>query len=347
MGRHEICTDVTRLSDLAVCVSFRAFGPAARPRFSLPMSSVPVSAALAAAALLLTGCAATAPAAHTGRDRAGEVWTEARGARVVGGTARRVRDSDLRASAARRQAASDGDDRRDDDAVTVVAESYEISTRAVAETSADRLIAADLLRLTMPVDGFARGRLRDTFAADRDGGVRRHNAIDLGAPTGTPVLAAAPGTVRKIHTSTKGGQTVYVLGRDGRTVFYYAHLSRYAPGLREGQRLAAGDRIGDVGATGNAQGAHLHFAIWKSPSADAFWSGAALNPYPYLRGDIAPPAPLIVASRPIDVNDERPPLRPAPPRTGTVRAEPSPATPPRVTPPSAPQAAPLPRRGGW
>ena len=291
-----------------------------------------------------------APAARTDRDRsgdrAGEVWTEARGTRVVGGTARRVRAADLRASAARRQGATSTDDR--DDAPATF-ESYEMSTRAVAETAADRLIAADLARLTMPVDGFARGRLRDSFAADRDGGARRHNAIDLGAPTGTPVVAAAPGTVRKIHTSAKGGQTVYVLGRDGCTVFYYAHLSRYAPGLREGQRVAAGDRIGDVGATGNAQGAHLHFAIWKSPSADAFWSGAALNPYPYLRGDIAPPEPPLVATRSDDPDDERPAPRTEPPRIETVRAETVRAESPRVTPqpPPTPRAAPLPRRGGW
>lgn len=239
---------------------------------------LPRLVALASLAVGLSACATTgAPS----RETTGGAWSSAPragGVRVVGGTARTVRAEDLRASRANRERVP-------------VAPRPPVSPEPI-RADADARITADLAVLTMPVEGFPRERLRDTFTADRDGGARLHNAIDLGAPTGTPVLAAAPGTVRKIHTSAKGGLSVYVLGRDGHTVFYYAHLSRYAPGLTEGQRVETGDRLGDVGATGNAQGPHLHFAIWRSTSGDAFWRGEPLNPYPYLRGafPVAPPA---------------------------------------------------------
>ncbi len=322
------------------------------------MSIATVSASALAAvvfALLLTGCAATAPAANSSGDRAGEAWTSG-GTRVVGGTARSVREADLRASRTRRGGTASTSRPDPSRAETRRAEPRR-DERADLDGTSDgaALVAADLAAITMPVDGFSASRLRDTFTADRDGGARRHNAIDLGAPTGTPVLAAAPGTVRKIHTSTKGGLTVYVLGRDGRTVYYYAHLSRYADGLREGQRVRAGDRLGDVGASGNAQGAHLHFAIWRSPSADAFWSGTPLNPYLYLRSEgrgvraaaeaplpEAPASPVVVAEVPAAPTVVREDARSAPqPRTSSSRPDASRAA-ARTVP-----ASPSVRRGGW
>ena len=163
----------------------------------------------------------------------------------------------------------------------------------------------------MPVAGFDPARLRDTFDDARSGG-RTHRAIDLMAPRGTPVVAAADGVVRKLHRSALGGITLYVLLPDDRTVHYYAHLDRYARGLEEGQRVRAGDRLGDVGDTGNATTPHLHFAVWRSPSPDRFWDGEKVNPYPLLRrladaGD----RPSAVVAPP--VAERRPAPRPAPP----------------------------------
>ena len=139
--------------------------------------------------------------------------------------------------------------------------------------------------LTIPVVGLTPADLVDTFDDARSEG-RVHDAIDILAPRGTPVVAAAPGVVARLFESEKGGRTVYVLGADRRTVYYYAHLDGYAPGLADGQTVRRGQAIGTVGSTGNAspEAPHLHFAIWTAPSAEAFWDGVPLNPYPLLGG---------------------------------------------------------------
>ena len=113
------------------------------------------------------------------------------------------------------------------------------------------LAVADLDPLRLPVQGAKVSDLKNDFDETR-GGVRRHEAIDILAPRGTPVVAAAAGTVAKLFTSVQGGLTVYEFNRDGTLCYYYAHLDRYAPGLAEGMALSRGDRIGDVGTTGNA-----------------------------------------------------------------------------------------------
>ena len=137
--------------------------------------------------------------------------------------------------------------------------------------------------LAIPVAGVEAGDLVDTFEAARSEG-RTHNAIDILAPRGTAVVAAAPGEVLRLFTSDKGGITVYQLGDDGRTVYYYAHLDAYAPGLAVGQRLRRGQPIGEVGDTGNAApgNTHLHFAIWRTADPADFWDGEPVNPYPLL-----------------------------------------------------------------
>ena len=107
------------------------------------------------------------------------------------------------------------------------------------------------------------------------------------APRGTPVVAAAAGTVEKLFTSEAGGLTVYVRSPDRRLITYYAHLDGYAPDLREGQQLRAGDPIGTVGFTGNAgpDAPHLHFAIMQTAPGANWWEPAnAINPYPILTG---------------------------------------------------------------
>lgn len=141
--------------------------------------------------------------------------------------------------------------------------------------------------LAIPVAGMRAANLVDTFTQARAGGARVHDAIDIMAPEGTPVVAAAPGTVEKLFNSQGGGGiTAYVRSPDGKWIYYYAHLQRYAPGLAEGQKVARGSPIGFVGYTGNANpaGPHLHFAIHRMAPGEAWHEGSAINPYPLLAG---------------------------------------------------------------
>ena len=141
--------------------------------------------------------------------------------------------------------------------------------------------------LVIPVAGVKPNQLVDTYTQARAGGARVHDAIDIMAPLGTPVVAAAPGKVEKLFFSQGGGGiTAYVRSDDGRWTYYYAHLNAYAPGLREGQRIDRGTPVGTVGATGNANpaGPHLHFAIHRMNPGERWWQGTAINPYPLLAG---------------------------------------------------------------
>ena len=137
-----------------------------------------------------------------------------------------------------------------------------------------------LRRLLLPVPDVDSRRLRDDFTDARTG--HSHEALDILAPRGSAVVAVDDGVVQKLFTSVRGGLTVYQFDPEGTYCFYYAHLDRYAPGLREGMTLKKGDRIGDVGTTGNAppETPHLHFAIFKLGPEKQWWKGAALNPYP-------------------------------------------------------------------
>lgn len=140
--------------------------------------------------------------------------------------------------------------------------------------------------LIVPVAGVTADRLTDTFTDSRAAGARHHDAIDIMAPAGTPVMAAASGSVEKLFTSDEGGKTVYIRSGDGNWIYYYAHLQSYAPGLAEGQAVRAGQRIASVGATGNADPAapHLHFAVMAMAPGEQWHEGAAVNPYPLLAG---------------------------------------------------------------
>jgi murein DD-endopeptidase MepM/ murein hydrolase activator NlpD len=139
--------------------------------------------------------------------------------------------------------------------------------------------------LAIPVTGIKADQLTDTYDAARGAG-RRHDAIDIMAAEGTPVIAAADGTVEKLFNSVRGGTTVYVRSPDQKWQYYYAHLSAYAPGLHEGQQVKRGQVIGRVGHTGDASpdGPHLHFAINSMAAGDGWWKGTAINPYPLLAG---------------------------------------------------------------
>lgn len=138
-------------------------------------------------------------------------------------------------------------------------------------------------RLLVPVAGTPPAKLQDSFEARRGMG-RRHEAIDIMAPWGTPVLAADDGRVEKITSNRGGGLTIYQVDASGRFVYYYAHLAGYAEGLKEGQPVRRGDVIGYVGATGNASrnAPHLHFAVLLLATQKRWWGGEAINPYPAL-----------------------------------------------------------------
>ncbi|UKE70254.1 M23 family metallopeptidase [Xanthomonas cerealis pv. cerealis] len=142
---------------------------------------------------------------------------------------------------------------------------------------------ADLL---IPVQGVTGDQLQDTFTDARSQG-RRHDAIDILAPAGTPVLAVADGSVEKLFDSERGGLTVYQFEPSGRYAYYYAHLQRYADGLAEKQPIRRGQVLGYVGSTGNADpGApHLHFEVHRLGPEKQWWTGESLNPYPLLRGE--------------------------------------------------------------
>lgn len=142
--------------------------------------------------------------------------------------------------------------------------------------------------LLIPVRGIRPDQLRDSYADARSGG-RVHNAIDIMAPGGTPVLAAADGTIHRLRTGGLGGVTIYQIGTDGRTMYYYAHLQRYAAGIRDGTPVRRGQVIAYVGDTGNAGPGnyHLHFSVGRLPDPQRYWDSENVNPYPLLAGEYA------------------------------------------------------------
>ncbi len=142
--------------------------------------------------------------------------------------------------------------------------------------------AGDPVPLVIPVQGVRPEQLTDTWGQSRAGGAREHHAIDILAAKGTPVVAAASGTVEKVFESAAGGHTLYVRTRDGATVHYYAHLDSYLVG--EGQGVRQGQPIATVGDSGNAAGGapHLHFEIKTMQPGERWWQGTDVNPYPLL-----------------------------------------------------------------
>ena len=141
---------------------------------------------------------------------------------------------------------------------------------------------SDLLsaRLLIPVEGADVARLHDSFLARR-GRYRKHLAIDIGAPRGTPVIATSDGEIVKTPRERRGGRTIYMKDRSGQYLFYYAHLKNLAPGISSGRKVSKGDVIGYVGSTGHVIGGpHLHFSIARVPDdEDTQREGLAINPY--------------------------------------------------------------------
>jgi murein DD-endopeptidase MepM/ murein hydrolase activator NlpD len=138
--------------------------------------------------------------------------------------------------------------------------------------------------LSMPVTGVRAGDIRDDYRDPRSGG-RTHQATDISAPRGTPVLAIDDGVIRKLFVSVKGGLTIYQFDPQEEYCYYYAHLDHYAAGLKENMPVHHGEVIGYVGATGDAPPnvPHLHFEITRLGSDKKWWQGSPINPYPLLK----------------------------------------------------------------
>ena len=154
-----------------------------------------------------------------------------------------------------------------------------LHVRAHAAGEDDTLAARGLL---FPLKDIPRAALRDNFD-ERHGG-HPHEALDIMAPRGTPVVAVDGGRVAKLFTSAAGGITVYQFDRDEKYVYYYAHLDHYANGIAEGKWLERGEVLGYVGSTGNAkpEAPHLHFTIFRLGPDKRWWKGTPVNPYPFL-----------------------------------------------------------------
>lgn len=141
--------------------------------------------------------------------------------------------------------------------------------------------------LMIPVKGIKREQLQDTYNDSRSEG-RTHNAIDIIAPLGTPVVAAADGEIVKFFDSKPGGITIYQYSVDKKIVYYYAHLQKRAENLREKDFVKRGDIIGYVGDTGNAGAGnyHLHFSVYEIQSPERYWEGNNINPFDLLKNGI-------------------------------------------------------------
>jgi murein DD-endopeptidase MepM/ murein hydrolase activator NlpD len=142
----------------------------------------------------------------------------------------------------------------------------------------------------LPIAGLKAKDIQDTFHQSRGGGTRPHEATDILAPRGTPVLAMVDGTIKRLFTSKPGGLTVYEFDPEEVYCYYYAHLDHYAEGLKEGMVVKRGDCIGYVGTSGNADPGtpHLHLAISKIGPAKRWWEGTPINPYPILMEVLSP-----------------------------------------------------------
>ena len=138
-------------------------------------------------------------------------------------------------------------------------------------------------KLLVPVQGISTAQLTDTFYQPR-GEQRQHEALDIMAPTGTPVVAVADGKVVKLFQSKPGGLTVYQFDPSEQYAYYYAHLDRYADHIKEGMDIKRGEIVGYVGVTGNSDpnAPHLHFAVVALTAEKQWWKGTPLNPFPLM-----------------------------------------------------------------
>src|SRR5271165_2760923 len=159
------------------------------------------------------------------------------------------------------------------------------SPPAVAAAPTSESLSSDApLHLSLPLQGLSASDLHDTFDEVHGEGGKKHEATDIMAPRGTPVLAVNDGKIVKLFLSKPGGNTIYQFDPSEEYCYYYAHLDRYADGTAEGLIVHRGDVIGFVGSTGNANQSapHLHFEIHQLDREKRWWKGTAINPYQYL-----------------------------------------------------------------
>jgi len=136
-------------------------------------------------------------------------------------------------------------------------------------------------QLLQPVEGVRVAQVADTYGAPR-AGHRTHDGVDIFAPRGTPVRAAAPGFVYRIDDLSLGGLSVTVVG-DGGVRYFYTHFDSVPESLREGQRVETETVIGFVGNSGNAASTptHLHFGVYLG-EPDNLCAWQPINPLPLL-----------------------------------------------------------------
>ena len=111
-----------------------------------------------------------------------------------------------------------------------------------------------------------------------------HSGVDLMAPYGSPIRAAAGGTVVYAGWYYAYGKIVDIQHADG-VITRYAHMSEFAPHIARGTPVAAGQIIGKVGTTGRAHGAHVHFEVRLN--------GHAVDPKPYIGLAACPTGPVL------------------------------------------------------
>ena len=117
----------------------------------------------------------------------------------------------------------------------------------------------------------------DSYGYPRGGG-RVHLGVDIIAPQGKLLYAAAAGTITKVYADYPGslsGNGVRLTMADG-TYFFYAHMVGVADGIKVGKKVKAGQIVGAVGNTGNSGTPHLHFEVHPQ-------GGASVNPYPLVK----------------------------------------------------------------
>ncbi|MCF0052972.1 M23 family metallopeptidase [Dyadobacter sp. LJ53] len=129
--------------------------------------------------------------------------------------------------------------------------------------------------LGFPVSGHSMSSVISFWGADRDGGIRSHEGIDIRAKRGTPVVAAQNGFITQTGTNNLGGKIVFLSAISSPYSLYYAHLDSQLVSV--GERVVVGDTLGLVGNTGNAitTAPHLHFGIYARGSG-------AVNPLPFI-----------------------------------------------------------------
>lgn len=128
--------------------------------------------------------------------------------------------------------------------------------------------------LAYPIKAPGQNHTKSFWGADRDGGARRHEGIDMFAARRTPVVAAVPGRITRVHETAIGGKVVWLRAKDREYTLYYAHLDTQL--VEDGDLVKVGDTLGLMGNTGNAKttSPHLHFGVYTS--------SGPVDPWPFV-----------------------------------------------------------------